>query len=263
MKKIKIATWNIGSLSEQKENESVLLSQVTELNADILCLQEFPDNDELAAKINLAGNYMYHKIVISSPSHVDKKHNMGIAIFSKIEPYDIIVHKLIKPYESLTTFFGQCESLHDKRYMAAVFDQFILITGHGFPCVRYCSPYIQYKKAQLDHWSDFCVSGVEYKNTFEDLDNWIISIKETYPASTIIIAADFNIDRQLDFLPKSRNYFYDVFEGQITRPEQYYMHGGYKTDAILCPMGTTFQDSCNITTVFDHHLLSLSIELSS
>lgn len=261
MKQLKIATWNIGSLTERAENESVLLSQIKNLDADIICFQEFPDNDELTSLITQTGNFEYHKIVISSPSHVDKYHDMGIAFFSKTKPDDIIMHKLIKPYESLISFYGHSERLHDKYYMALVFNNMIIITGHGFPCIRYCSPYYQYKEELMEHWSNYCVSGIEYKHSFDDLDDWIVSIKNRYPDFTIIIAADFNIDRQLDYLPKSSKYFYDVFEGQITRPMQYNMRGGYKTDAILCPKNLTIQSSSNISTVFDHHLLS--IELSS
>lgn len=262
MRHVKIVTWNIGSLPEKQENEHSFLTTVSELKADILCLQEFPDDEELVRKICCMGNYTYHETIITSPSHVGEKHNMGIAVFCKEKPEAIYEHKLIKPYESLVNFLGKQENLHNKSFMAIVFHGFVIITGHGFPCIRYCAPQHHYYHEMLEQWEKYCITGTDYKLSFDDLDDWIISIRKQYSDYTIVIAADFNIDRQLDFMPKSSEFFYDVFEGQATRPLLYYNLRDYKTDAILCPRDLVIVDSRNMPTIFDHHLLSLSFEVS-
>lgn len=261
MKQYKVATWNIGSLSEIKENRAFFLSAISELDADILCLQEFPDDEQLIREICSAGKFCYNKTIITSPSHVGEKHNMGISVFSRERPDNIFEHKLIKPYESLINFMGKREALHNKSFMAGVFQNFVIITGHGFPCIRYCAPQYEYFENMLDQWEQYCITGTEYKSSFEDLDDWIIAIKNQYPDHMMVIAADFNIDRQLDFMPKSREHFFDVFEGQVTRPLHFHNLRDYKTDAILCPKDLKIVDSKNMPTIFDHHLLSLSFEV--
>lgn len=260
MKRLKIATWNIGSMPEKAENEAAVLSVAADLNADVLCLQEFPEDEGLIRKLTEAGGFTYSKILMTSRSHVGRPHRMGIAVFSRLRPEKVITHPLVKPYGSLVSFYGQREELHAKSFMAAAFTGFVLITGHGFPCVRYCSPHFEYRPEMTADWRKWCISGEDYSCAYEDLDRWAEEVRRSYAPLPVFFAADFNVDRQLDYLPESRKHFTDVFEGEITRPPQYNI-GRYKTDAVLCPKNWTILARENIDGILDHHLLSVTIEI--
>ena len=260
MKQLKIATWNIGSMPEKEGNEALFLTAAAELDADILCLQEFPEDDRLVRQLREQGRFAYSETLMTSQSHVGKAHRMGIALFSRTRPEEVFTHQLVRPFESLVSFYGRREELHAKSFMAAVFREFVVVTGHGFPCVRYCSPRFEYREEMTEDWGRYCVSGAEYGITFEDLDRWLDGVRRRYEPLPVFIPADFNVDRQLDYLPESRKHFSDVFDGEVTRPPQYNL-GVYKTDGILCPDVKKVRSRENISGALDHHLLSVVVDI--
>jgi len=260
MKRIKIATWNIGSMPEKESNREAVLACIAGLDADILCMQEFPEDAELIRRICDAGQYQDYKTLMTSQSHVGLPHRMGIAAFSRMRQEKAEVHSLPIPYESLISFYGRREQLHGKAFMAVWFGDLVLITGHGFPCVRYCSPRFGFRQEMTENWSSYCVSGTEYAVSHEDLDHWAEEIRKACDPLPVIVAADFNVDRQLDYMPECRKHWQDVFEGEVTRPPQYNI-GEYKTDAILLPQDCRIAGRENIPGILDHHLLSVTVEL--
>lgn len=94
MNSIKVATWNIagGRLSRSaskfdysEENTSYFISQLQELDIDIVAFQEdhIIGKDSVVTKIAETLGYDYLYVSPSSPSHISKDHSLGTAVMSK------------------------------------------------------------------------------------------------------------------------------------------------------------------------------------
>ena len=87
---MKIATWNMGSLYENGNYEQnvVLFQRILEkVSADIICLQECPNDEELQQKIMTWGNYSHSCLEMYADNHNCPGHKMGLAVFTKIITY--------------------------------------------------------------------------------------------------------------------------------------------------------------------------------
>ena len=83
MNKLRIATWNIGSILENYiENRTIFLETIIQDKPDVLFLQECPSSPSFIEELLQIGLFKDYIYLQSSPSHVKDGWNMGIAIFS-------------------------------------------------------------------------------------------------------------------------------------------------------------------------------------
>lgn len=272
-----LATWNIGSLYANIEVTLPFMQMILEEESpDLLCLQELPDEPKLWEKIAIWGDYSHRIYQITSPSHINKAHNMGIGIFSRVPLYPIGLLHLTKPDISVV-YQGKSESWHDKIFMAvtwgasadgaktmcctsqpataslysntavnrnSVFACGLLLTGHGFPFHRY--------NLDNDAHQELIAEA------FSPLDDWIVSFLEKPYDLPFFVAADFNIANPLKFLPRCGPSWIDLVSDNATRPS------GRKTDSILVSRKSRLSPTLcirktvvnNSTPLFDHFYVS-------
>lgn len=248
---IKLATWNIGSLYVNfEENVHYIEDVVSRHPQDILCMQEFPEGDSITEQVMRWGNFEVMEYVATSESHIHKGSKMGVAIFSKRPIRRVDTIQLPLPNVEIS-HNGIREYWHTKYFSAnicAVEDgELLLITGHGFPFHRY----------RLENQEGYC----HIHPPFAVLDDWIKHLCDTYTGMRICMAADFNITAPLSFMPYSQEHFFDVFNEKATRPS------GRKTDAIILPIGCqllneenfSLKNSNNIP-VFDHNFIAAEFD---
>ena len=258
MKRVTIATWNVGSIHESNENKDLFLSSFDKLDSDVLCLQELPKDLQLFAEIREKGHYLDYCFVSCCRSHIGLHLEMGIALFSRNKIDETSFYKLKKVYNHLTTFDGNVEQIHDKFFLSAKIADDIYVCGHGFPAFRYIRPQFKYSEIEKEKWKEFCVREEDYALTFAGVQDWILDLSEK--GRSIVIAGDFNVENPLKEMPVLNNSFFDIFSGIMTRPV---MKEGfpYKTDGIIVPKGTAIINRKLIKDVFDHFALVSTIQL--
>ena len=260
MKTIRIATWNVGSVHEDKRSAEQFLSIIKQIGADIFCLQELPEDQALFESILTTGGFKDYYFKLCSKSHVGLQLNMGIAIFSKECISNPIIYKPVKPYETLTEYHGNVESLHDKYFLAVELEDEVIVSGHGFPSVRYCSPKYQYRPEMKKDWQRYCVTQEDYAATLVDIQNWLIALSGSI-RKPLIAAADFNVDDPLDQMPILKKAYYDVFSGEKTRPSKQNYGFEYKSDGILVPQETITVQKCILKNDYDHYALYADLSI--
>ena len=237
---MKIATWNIGSLyAGYQENNKELKRQVEDLNADVFCMQEFPDDPHLINEILKYGAFTDYYFYVTSPSHIGPAHDMGVILFAKGQ----LTHRnhiMLIPPDIDAVYNGKKEPIHSKAVLSAkcFYGQtsFTLITGHGFPLHRY----------GLDERHDL------FETEFIPLEEYLSTIVHSLDTERIIVGGDFNCGNILRYSKTLRDYFYDAFFQIPTRPS------GRKTDAILLQNDALVKEKfVRCVQGFDHFLLYL------
>ncbi len=256
MSLLTVSTWNIGSLHENGRYEinlKYLKDEVlTKNHADIICLQECPNDPELLEQLKEWTGLPSSYYVITSESHVYLNHDMGLCILSRMPVTEISRFHPTKPQVE-AWHNGKQEYWHAKLFLAVsgVFDgrKLTVITGHGFPFHRY----------NLDDGEhDDVISP-----SFSEVDNWIKDLRAELPDTLFCIAADFNYGDPLRFMPYLSGGFRDAFYGEATRPS------GRKTDAVILPVQYSPVAKCNLKSpikddgrgYFDHNYVSASYNL--
>lgn len=249
---VRVATWNIGSLyADYTRNLNYLQSMLQRERIDILCMQEVPHRQELLDQICSWGGFSHHVYHTTSISHVCPENTMGIAVFSCFPLGQPEVLKLTKP--TVEIFYkGKQEYWHDKYFMAvacAIGDQqFLVVTGHGFPFHRY----------DLENPENYHI----IRPSFRELDAWFAGLSKKHGSPILCAAADFNITDPIPFLDISSKEYDELFHGEVTRPF------GRKTDGILVRHNTSVAEKINITPpeengqeIMDHHFILAVLQL--
>ena len=227
-------TWNIGSLYDNyNDKEKDLLSVVGEISPDVLCLQEFPENEELKKKICRIGSFKDFFYLFLSESHVGPPHRMGLIVFSKgnLKCKDTIW--LNKP--CIDVFFEKKrEEFHPKAFVLLEcrlgHDTYCVLTWHGFPFHRY----------GLDNRKDL------FEEVYLPLNDCVVRNE-----NIAIIAGDFNSPNAEKHCSQIQLRYRDLFSNQPTRPS------GRKTDAIFVQKGVSAREKGIVDGIktFDHYAL--------
>ena len=255
MTNLTISTWNIGSLHDgphYDRNLNYLRSVLTEHPTDILCLQECPHDPELLQQLKTWTGLTNALYFITSESHIDLQHDMGLLILSRLPVTDLRQVKPDKPQVE-AWHKGNREYWHEKLFVAVKCayndNPLTVVTGHGFPFHRY----------GLDDGAHDDVIAP----SFTRIDQWIEELRKEFPNTLFCFAADFNYGEPLRFMPRLREAFADAFDGEATRPS------GRKTDAILLPREYHPESECNVVAPldekgrgwFDHNYISATYSL--
>lgn len=252
MGEVKIATWNVGSLYvDFNENIGCFRETILTVGADLFCMQEFPVRKDMVDEVMSVGGFAHYKLLRTSESHVFKENDMGVAIFSKHPVKQIDLIELPKPGIKAVRE-GREEKWHSKFFTINLCktesEDIVVITGHGFPFHRYGLERAEYYEI---------ISG-----SFSALDFWISDFLEMSGSARVYLSADFNLTNPLDFMPRCREKYYDAFAGDPTRPS------GRKTDAIILPKGCRLIEKINLslradegTPFFDHNCIGARIEI--
>lgn len=235
-----LMTFNIGSLYSEapKEREAELLSLISRLSPDIMCLEELPELPELMDGIASAGGFTGRIYLPCSESHVCRGHRMGIGVYGKLPLKLLDTIALPRPAEYGFSS-GRREPIHQKYFcsllVSAPRGAVNIVTGHGYPAHRYS------------------FTREVYAPSFSVLDGFIAEAE--HAGTPTVVLADFNIPDPLDCMPRAKATHRDIFDGESTRPS------GRKTDGILVPTGTKTITKHNIPTGFDHNCLCATLEL--
>ena len=236
MGKLRIATWNIGSiLADYDHNKAVFLQTIKQDKPNILFLQECPESSSLIEELMKTGLFKDYLYLKTSPSHIQEGWNMGIAIFSVDKLFNEKSIQLTMPNEEIY-YNGKQEFWHKKFFMKSSFawsgQRFMLITGHGFPFYRY-------------HLKE-----EEHLFVYQEVETFIKENVE--PDEIFIVGADFNAAHSIDYMTSIKADHIDVFDGKATRPS------GRKTDAVILPKESFYDNVTNISIEgYDHNYLSL------
>ena len=249
--KVRVATWNIGSLYDQHErNLQYVENLLTAQKIDILCMQELPKEAALLDQICAWGGFSCRVYHTTSVSHVGQGHDMGISVFSRFPLGQPDILKLTKP--TVEIFYkGRQEYWHDKCFMAVPCDlpgqKMLVVTGHGFPFHRY----------DLENPENYHI----IRPSFREMDAWFGALPEKQGMPVLCAAADFNMTDPMPFLEVSGKPYRDLFHGQVTRPF------GRKTDGLLISQNVRVTELVNITPpeeqgaqIMDHHFILAELE---
>lgn len=249
---MRVATWNIGSLyTDYARNLAYIHTVLSQQQADVLCMQEFPRQEALLQDICQWGGFSHHIFHTTSISHVCRETDMGIAVFSRFPLGSPEVLKLTNPTVPIS-YKGRPEVWHDKYFLAVSCDlpdrQTLLVTGHGFPFHRY----------DLENPENYHI----IRPSFRELDEWFSRLSDRYGMPVLCAAADYNITDPMPFLDISGKQYRDLFHGAVTRPF------GRKTDGILVQRDAQIREKINITPpeengqeVIDHHFIMAVLQL--
>jgi len=163
----KLISWNLNGIRASVKKG--FLDSLSELNPDILCVQETKAQDDQVreALLELEGYHIYS-------NSAEKKGYSGTAILSKIKPL------------SVTNDTGISEHDIEGRVIAAEFDSFFLVTI-----------YAPNSKRDL--------SRLEYRSQWDaDLLKYLKSLEKTKP---VIVCGDFNVaHKEIDLARPKPNY---------------------------------------------------------
>lgn len=250
---MKIATWNMGSLYENGNYEQnvVLFQRILEkVSADIICLQECPDDEELQQKIMTWGNYSHSCLEMYADNHNCPGHKMGLAVFTKaaIEKRSSVVLHSPRP-RGKNVYTHVLEDIHDKVFMTIdIADNdtpMRIVTGHGFCFHRY-------------GWDD---DRQLHEEAYKDLDKYLRDELDGVDDRIHIVCADFNYDRIQNDVAFLMEQYEDVFDQELTRPSN------RKTDGLFVKKGLQYQLAGMVRSIrnkpeglgFDHYLLWVEI----
>lgn len=241
MDKIRVATWNIGSVLENYERDKkVFLQTVFRDDPDVLFLQECPSDSQLFAELLSGGRFNNYVYLETSQSHVKQGCTMGIAIFAAGELFSKQNVCLTKPQETIY-FNGKQEAWHEKFFLKSSFrflgKAFALITGHGFPFYRYG------------------LKEEDHAFVYHEIEQFICDTMS--PQEICIIGADFNCKNAIEYM-SFRDTYIDVYAGTPTRAS------GRKTDSIIFEKSYLYGGVVNdLIEHFDHNYLAVDIYLST
>jgi len=163
----KLISWNLNGVRAAVKKG--FLDSLSELNPDILCIQETKAQDDQVreALSSLGGYHVYS-------NSAEKKGYSGTAILSKIEPL------------SVSNDMGISEHDMEGRVIAAEFESFFLVTI-----------YVPNSKRDL--------SRLEYRSQWDaDLLKYLKSLEKTKP---VIVCGDFNVaHKEIDLARPKPNY---------------------------------------------------------
>lgn len=268
-KTVTFATWNIGSLyAGHPLTHTFLKELLVRESPDILCLQELPERPDLWENIAGWGGYAHRLYQVTSPSHVDKGHNMGIGVFSRYPLSLLHVLPLNIPVVPVT-YQGKPEVWHPKYFLTVAWGA--PVTAGRFspdsgkpvlsptsigeesklrPAMEAIEKEGRKEPAGLredgspspggllftGHGFPFHRYGLENEagypiiaSAFAPLDQRMEELLREAEDLPLLAAADFNIAAPLCFLPRCGKSWIDPAAGLSTRPS------GRKTDAILFP----------------------------
>lgn len=238
---MKIATWNIGNLFADFDNNLVIFQQIlTQHKPQFFVLQEYVPDERLNSAIEQATGLKRMYYLEYSDSHVASGHTMGVAVFGRGSVSNVQIHKLLKPTEAFY-FNGKKEYFHDKYFFCADWqtegNTFKFVTGHGFSFHRYS------------------IDPAQYRYLFEDLEDWLKQVV----ASCAFVLGDFNLSNPAEVLPWLCGTLYDVYADSATRPS------GRKSDCIFLPKYVEARDIVNhlcfdkkTNKGFDHNYLQVT-----
>ena len=238
MPTIRGASFNIGSLHcDYQNNIQALTELLSERDIDILCLQEFPEDADIAKSVSELTGLGEYSFVHTSESHVNVGHAMGVALFSSV-PLTPVSDVELKNPEVTPVYRGRVEAWHGKRFAAyrAVLkgQPIILVVGHGFPFHRY----------DLEN-----AEGERYIiPPHRQLEEWLLDLEKRVCPIPVCIFADMNVGEPMRYMPTLGERYRDCFDGEATRPS------GRKTDAIILPRTATLCGKENVALRgFDHN----------
>ncbi|MCM1042988.1 MAG: endonuclease/exonuclease/phosphatase family protein [Corallococcus sp.] len=241
--KLKLATWNVGSLKRDYSANIQILSEVlAQYRPDVLFMQEFVCDGQLQQAVCDACGLQLRHFRDFSPSHIARGERMGVAVFCGKAVRETGVYSLVKPDRAFY-YKGAKEYFHDKYFMSLALDDakdVVFLTGHGFSFNRYGE------------------NPANFPEVFNPLDKWL-SLQKS--AVTVAIG-DFNTEDAATLLPQTCGNLTDVFCGVETRPN------GRKTDYMFLPKEAEFGDIVNLRRGrydpdegFDHNYLQATVNL--
>ena len=243
---MKIATWNIGSLFADLDNNLVIFERIlTQYKPQFLVLQEYVPVEQVNLAIEKSAGLKRMYYMEYSNSHVANGYTMGVAVFGRGSVSNVNVHKLLKPTE---TFYynGKPEYFHDKYFLSADWlteenETVKFVTGHGYSFHRYL------------------IDPTDYIYLFEELESWF---KKVVSCGTLVLG-DFNVSNPPEVLPWLCQTLKDVYADCATRPS------GRKSDCIFLPREVEATDVVNhicfdkkTRSGFDHNYLQITVKQS-
>ena len=240
---MRIATWNIGSLFADFENNLVIFQQIlTQYKPQFLVLEEYVSNVNLNAAIEKSTGLERMYYMEYSDSHVADGRTMGVAVFGRGGVTNVQVHKLLKPND-VFYYNGKPEQFHDKYFFSADWQTegrtVRFVAGHGYSFHRYS------------------LEPTDYSYLFEELEEWL---KTVVDCDTLVLG-DFNLAKPPEVLPWLCGTLHDVYAECATRPS------GRKSDCIFLPKSSKYSDVINhlcfdnkTRTGFDHNYLQVSVK---
>ena len=212
---LRVATWNIGSLLGFACDDAwylryqAALETLSELNLDVLCVQELPGNMDAVFRFSRDLDlpfYVFKELSVGSKG----SDVTGIGVFSRF-PIELLDEHVMHnpcyqfPHRSALGALGTMrpERTHDKAFICTNVAGVVVITGHALPLHRY--------------GIDPQVLGDSYKR----LADWIVGKAEgSFP---VVVAGDFNLANLDAVMPALPIVFTSAVEG-ATRPESEVQH---------------------------------------
>lgn len=238
---MKIIEWNIGSLySDYSRNIKTLEEQIGSSGAEIVCLQECVNVEEVVNRIMECGSFEDCFFSGYALSHVSVGNMMGLAVFSKSKIVPVSTLELAAP-DMDVYYNGKRERFHKKAFITVKTQindiEYLVITGHGFPFYRY----------GLDDRYDLITEA------YRSLNPYIGSVLDSTDKEYALFCADFNLEDITPFVPVLGQRCFDIFFGESTRPS------GRKTDAVFLMNGKTWKNKRKTDCGFDHYMLEIEI----
>ena len=244
MKKLRIATWNVGQDLERNEitysSYERIKSEIIKNNIDIICFQEaITESEKLESLINYISKnteLKYCEEISLSPSDVNLNDKMGVAICSKYEINDN--EKFI--LENPNLIYKKTEEItywsHDKGFNISKIEALgiTVIEGH-------CLPFHIFKK-----------SPDEYKHIYNKLEEKVLEKIEK--DKKVIFLGDFNYENIFSFFPRLKDKMKLTYENQKTRKDKQF-------DNILITKNLKDISYEIIDAKFDHTLCIVELEI--
>lgn len=237
MKKIVVATWNVGQDLENDEiNEDsykYIKSIIEENNIDIIAFQEaIAESNKLqplSEYISQKTKLKYNKQFLLSPSDMNEKDKMGVAICSKFEishneKYLLENPNLIYKSTEETTIYS-----HDKGFNISKIQEMdaVVISGH-------CVPFHVFKESPLN-----------FKGIYLKLEKKVLEAIQN--EKNVILLGDFNYSQIYELFPNLKGKMNCIYENQNTRK-------GKQVDYILVTNNIKYSNFNIIRNRFDHAL---------
>lgn len=208
---MRIASWNIGSLTNSACDDSrylryrTALETLRRLSLDVLCVQETPGD---------AGTVFRFSRDLGLPFYVFKELSgcggeggtMGIGVFSRFPVELLDEYVMPNPcYQFPKGPFGAAhpERTHDKAFVCVNVSGVVVVSGHALPLHRY---------------------GIDpqvFGDSYEQLASWIVGKAEG--GVPVVAAGDFNLANAAEAMPALFGAFENAVPG-ATRPKSGAQH---------------------------------------